>query len=85
MLKYWLYLLGFCLLGVPAIVYWVGGLLAGPYEGERGILGMMGTIYGDALTGHLSALILLFAPMILIGIWIGCSRLRQFLRARAAA
>ena len=56
MLKYWMYLLAFCLLGVPAIVYWVGRLLAGPYEGKRGILGMMTTIYADALTGHISAL-----------------------------
>ena len=79
MLKRWLYLLAFCLFGVPTIVYWVGGLLAGPYEGERGILGMMATIYGDALTGHLSALVLLFAPVILIGIWLGCQRLRSTL------
>ncbi len=60
--------------------YWIGGLLAGPYEGERGLFGMTASIYGDALTGHLSAWILLFAPLLLVGIWIGFCQLRRIMQ-----
>jgi hypothetical protein len=64
-------LAAFCLIGVPVIIYIFGSLIVGPYMGEGGLLGMLGTIYLEALTGHLSALILLFSPAILITIWIG--------------
>ena len=77
MIKTILSLLILCLAGVPVLVYWVGGLLVGPYQGEDGILGMMRTIYVDALTGQISALVLLFAPVLLVGIWVAVMRLRR--------
>lgn len=67
-----------CIAGVPAIVYWVGGLLAGPYKGENGLPGLMGAIYGDALSGEFSALLLLLSPALLVAIWLAVGRLRRF-------
>jgi len=82
MVKRLLYIILLCLVGVPLTIYWIGGLLVGPYEGERGLFGMMGSIYGDALTGHLSAWILLFSPLLLVGIWIGFYQLRRIMQRR---
>jgi hypothetical protein len=63
---------------VPLLVYVLGGLLVGPYEGENGILSFMGSIYVDALTAHFSAWFLLFSPLLLAGIWIAVLKLRQY-------
>jgi hypothetical protein len=79
MLKRWLYAVLVCLLGVPVAIYVLGGLIVGPYEGERGLIGMMGTIYVDALTGHVSTWIMLLAPALLVAIWLGCIKLRRSL------
>jgi hypothetical protein len=77
MLKRWLSIIFLCLIGVPLIVYWVGGLIVGPYEGENGLPGLMTSIYSDALSGQLSAWILLFSPLLLIAIWIAYNQLRR--------
>jgi len=77
MLKRWITIILMCLVGVPTAVYWVGGLIVGPYEGDDGILGMMRVIYTDALTGHISAVVLLASPLLLIGIWIIVGRLKN--------
>ena len=77
MYKRWLYAVLVCRLAVPVAVYVLGGLIVGPYEGERGLLGMMGTIYVDALTGHAAAWLLLLAPVLLVAIWLGCIKLRR--------
>jgi hypothetical protein len=79
LLKRWLPLAAFCLIGVPVIIYLFGGLLVGPYQGEGGLPGMVGTIYLDAIKGHLSALTLLTAPVLLIGIWVSVMQLRRHL------
>ena len=80
MVKRWLYVILLCLLGVPMFVYWFGGLVVGPYEGERGILGMMTHIYTDALMGNLTAWVLLFSPLLLLGIWLFSLQLRRNIR-----
>ncbi len=54
---------------VPSLVFLGGLWLAGPYEGEGGIFGMLAHIFKDAVTGNLSALLLLFGPLLLILIW----------------
>lgn len=58
-------------LAVPVLVFIGGRLLAGPYEGKFGLLGLMGNIYKDALTGHPGAWFVLLAPLLLIAIWWG--------------
>lgn len=75
-LKRWAPLAAFCLFGVPVIIYIFGSLIVGPYQGDGGLAGMMWSIYADALTLHLSALILLTAPALLIGIWVGVKHLK---------
>jgi hypothetical protein len=75
--KWWLYAFLVCLITVPALIYLVGGLIVGPYEGEGGLSQMMGTIYVDAMTGHLSAWLLLLAPLLLALIWKACNKLRR--------
>jgi hypothetical protein len=59
------------ILAVPVFVFLVGRLLAGPYEGRFGLLGLMGTIYRDAILGSAGAWLVLLAPLILIAIWWG--------------
>ncbi len=78
MIKSWLSILVLCLIGVPVVVYWVGGLIVGPYEGEGGIMGMIRIIYADALTGHLSAWVLLFSPLLLVAIWMLVLKVNKF-------
>ena len=80
MFKRWSSIIFLCLIGVPLVIYLVGGLIVGPYEGENGLPGMMTSIYSDALSGHLSALILLFSPLLLIAIWLACGQLQRITR-----
>jgi hypothetical protein len=56
-------------LAVPVLVFIAGRLLAGPYEGKFGLLGLMGNIYKDALTGNAGAWFILLAPLLMIAIW----------------
>ena len=78
MLRHWLSIVTLSAIGVPLIVYVVGGLLIGPYEGENGMLSFMGDVYGDALRLQLSAWFLLCAPLLLIAIWTAALKLRQY-------
>jgi hypothetical protein len=81
MIKHWISIIFLCVIGVPPTVYWAGGLLVGPYEDEQGLPGLMGSIYGDALSGHLSALVLLASPLLFVGIWMLYGKLRRLTRA----
>jgi hypothetical protein len=81
MLKHWISLAVLCLLGVPLLIFLAGGAIVGPYEGEQGLLGLMRVLYGDAITGHLSVIILLFSPLLIIGIWYGVSHWRRLATA----
>ncbi len=67
--RLWLAVTAFSVVIVPVGVFLGGLLLAGPYEGNAGVFGLIGGIYADALTGHPSALILLFSPLLLLLIW----------------
>jgi hypothetical protein len=77
----------FSLLLIPIAVFLGGWFLAGPYEGNAGVFGLTGSIYGDAIAGKPSALVLLAAPVLLIIIWKSAFLLRAQItnRARAAA
>ena len=59
------------ILTLPILIFLVGRLLAGPYEGKVGLLGLMGNIYLDAILGKPGAWLILLAPLILIAIWWG--------------
>jgi hypothetical protein len=59
------------IVAVPVLVFSLGRVLAGPYEGKFGLLGLMGNIYGDALMGKPGAWLVLLAPLILVAIWWG--------------
>ena len=67
--RLWLAFTLFCIFAVPAAVFLGGLWLAGPYEGENGYLGMLGNLYGDALTGNIGALTLLLSPVAIIAAW----------------
>lgn len=54
---------------VPVCAF-VGGLIVvGDYEGQSGLLGYMGAIYGDALRGRWLAWMLILAPILIVGLW----------------
>jgi len=80
MFKRWLFIVFLCLIGVPVGIYWVGGLIVGPYEGENGLPGLMTSIYSDALAGHLPAWVLLFSPLLLVAIWLIYGQLQRITR-----
>lgn len=54
---------------VPALAYLVGASLVGPYEGERGFAGYLGTILAAAWRGDSTALILVLSPVCLVAVW----------------
>lgn len=66
----WLTYAGVSVLIAPVIVFNAGMLLVGEYEGETGFMGFLGDIYGAALTGELSAWLILLGPVLLGVIWI---------------
>ncbi len=84
-LRNWLLLAAFSLVFMPLAVFFGGLLLAGPYEGNAGFLGMTGEIYRDALTGGLSAVALLLAPVILVAIWRVAAIVRRLIAQRLDA
>jgi len=59
------------IVAVPVLVFIAGRLLAGPYEGKFGLLGLMGNIYKDAATGHPGAWFILLSPLLIIALWWG--------------
>jgi len=73
------------ILAVPVLVFVAGRLLAGPYEGKFGLLGLMGNIYKDAVTGHAGAWFILFAPLMLIAIWWASFALCRYLESGLAS
>lgn len=77
----WLLLTLLSILLVPLLVYLGGTLLAGPYEGERGLAGLVSSVWRDGLSGRITALLLLFGPVLLVIIW----RLAFLLRRLATA
>lgn len=62
---------------VPVCVYVGGRLLAGPYEGEGGPLGLAAALFADAFRGRPGALVLLGSPLLLAAIWIAVFWLRR--------
>ena len=83
-IKRWSLFLLACLILVPILIYISGGLLVGPYEGDSGLSGLVSNIYGDALSGKLSALFLLLSPMLLVLVWVACARLRSSINSYIA-
>ena len=67
---------------VPVVVFIGGSVLVGPYEGEFGIVGMIGTIYGDAARLKGSAWLVLLAPWLLALTWAACFRLSNTMQQR---
>lgn len=81
-LRLWLAFTAFCIVAVPVVVFLGGWWLAGPYEGDNGIFGMLGNLYGDALTGHPGAIGLLVSPVLIVGIWVIALRARSVIISR---
>jgi len=54
---------------IPVGAYLVGSYVVGPYEGEYGLAGYLGSIYLAAWQGEKAALILLLAPILAVGAW----------------
>lgn len=76
------------ILTIPVAIFLFGRLLAGPYEGKFGLLGLMGNIYRDAILGNAGAWLILLSPLILIAIWWGsftlCRSLGGYLNGEEA-
>jgi uncharacterized membrane protein len=68
----WAILILLCIIAVPAMVFFGGMALVGPYAGEGGFMGLLGHIYGDALGGSATAWFLLLAPLLVALIWVAC-------------
>lgn len=83
--KRWLIYTALCIVLVPVFVFIGGWILAGPYEGNAGIFGLMFFIYGDALTLDLSAWVLLLSPLLLVLIWRCVFWLSRDIRRRQSA
>jgi uncharacterized membrane protein len=81
----WVIFTLFSLLLIPIVVFLGGWFLAGPYEGNASVFGLMGSIYGDAIAGKSSALVLLASPMLLIFIWKSAFFLHAQITNRARA
>jgi uncharacterized membrane protein len=79
----WLLYVLLSFLTVPVLVYIFGRLLAGPYEGKFGLLGLMGNLFGDALLAKPGAWLILLAPLILVAIWWGSFALCRKLQGTA--
>ena len=54
---------------VPALAYFVGVNLVGPYEGESGFAGYLATILTAAWHGDRTALIIVLTPIVLAIVW----------------
>jgi len=68
---------------IPVGAYLVGSVVVGPYEGENGLAGYLGTIYLAALGGERAALILILSPWLIVIVWkVGLQFVR---RGRAVA
>jgi hypothetical protein len=65
------------LLLLPALAYFSGTALVGPYEGDSGLLSFLTSIYADALNGKPIAWALLVFPSAVVVIWAGVSAWRR--------
>lgn len=54
---------------IPLGGYLVGLFVIGAYEGENGLAGYLGSIYLAAWQGEKAALILILAPILVVGVW----------------
>ena len=68
---------GLCMLAVPILIYLAGQVLAGPYDGSLGLLGLVGHLYGDVLLGRPAAWFLLASPNLLALVWYAVAWLRR--------
>jgi hypothetical protein len=59
-------LLGFGLLLLPFVVYVVGMEIVGPYEGEGGPFGLLGSILAAMARGNWAAWILTLSPYLIV-------------------
>lgn len=59
-------LLAFGLFVLPLVVYLVGIEIVGPYEGEGGAFGLLGSILAAAARGDWSAWVLTLSPYIIV-------------------
>ena len=66
----WLVYTGLSIVISPIIVFNSGLLLVGDYAGENGLVGFLGQVFGAALTGSLSAWVVLLGPVLLLLIWL---------------
>ena len=60
------------LLGVllaPLVVYWFGSTVMGPYEGDSGLTGFLGSVYSAAWAARPGALALILSPAGLLLTW----------------
>ena len=78
-----LVLAGFLL--APIAVYIFGVNLFAPYEGDGGLPGFLGSVYGDALRGEPAAWALLLTPAAFVITWWAVFRLIRSGRAPAKA
>ena len=65
---------------IPVGAYLIGRYVIGPYAGENGLAGYLGSIYLAAWQGEKAALILILTPILVVGIWL--IGLRLFRRHR---
>jgi hypothetical protein len=54
------------LVPVPVAVYFVGQVIVGPYEGETGLLGLIGQIASDLVSFRPGAWILVLSPYLIV-------------------
>ena len=54
---------------VPIAAYLIGSYIIGPYEGNGGLAGFLGTIYLSAGRGERAALVLILAPLLIVTVW----------------
>ena len=86
--RYWLFMaLSLALAGFlvfPALAFFAGNALAGPYEGPYGVLGFLINIYAAMSLGNWAAVTLLATPALIFLIWVIALRLRHFLARNPA-
>ena len=73
------------LLFLPVCAYIVGLIVVGPYEGQSGVAGYLGTLYVSAWRGELTARLLLLTPLLLAATWVIGLRLYRHNRGSKAA
>jgi hypothetical protein len=82
--KYVWWLLASLMLGwlaLPGLAYVLGRQVIGRYEGDRGLASYAGSIYAAAGEGRPLAMVMVFAPTLLLGIW----ALHNYLRRQIAS